>query len=162
MASVKSYIEDMMYGVQDFTGSTFSEYIDAMYSEKGSAIVMADFEEIAVGDISVFEKNKRNVLFLFPQNINIEALDMGEDEITVELLCVIQLSGGGRDNLAIKALRYEECFRHMINDDKTLGAACDYAQVARVGYYGPVPGDTQTMGIEITVIVTLTVPNGGT
>ena len=159
MPSVKSYLEDLLYDVKDFTGSTFSVYIAAMYVAKGSTILLPDFEEIAVGDLGVFERNKKTVLFLFPRNIEMEPLDTGQDEILVDLLCMVQITGNSKENLAIKALRYEECFRHMVNGDKTLGASCDDARVSRVGYFGPSPGETQTMGIEITVAAILTVPN---
>lgn len=159
MPSVKSYVEDMLYGVKDFTGSTFSVYIDAMYTEKGSTILLPDFAEIAVGDANVFERNVSPVLFLFPRDIGLAELDMGEDEEGIDLLAMIQLEGKGTDDLAMKALRYAECFRHMVNGDKTLGGACDEARVRRIQYFGPAGGDDQTMAIEISVAVILTVPN---
>jgi hypothetical protein len=158
-ASVKSYLEDMLYDIKDYTGSTFSVYLTAMETEKSSTIVMADLKEISVGDLAVFEKNMSPVGFLFPTNITIEGLDLGQDEINADVLVVIALEGGDKDELAIKALRYAECFRQMVNAEKTLGGACDYARVKQVNYFGPAPGDVQTMSIEIILAVTLTVAN---
>jgi hypothetical protein len=158
MPSVKSYLEDMLYDVKDHVGSTFSTYIAAMYSEKGSEILLPDFDEIAVGDVNVFARNLPVVLFLFPRDAPISALDTGEDEYSVDLLAVIQFEGSTAE-LPVKALRYAECFRQMVNGDKTMGGACDDAQVTRIQYYGPGGTDAQEMAIEISVLAILTVPN---
>lgn len=157
--TVQSYLEDMLYDIKDHVGSTYSTYLDAMEVTKGSEIVMYDLKQIAVGDTSIFESNVSPVGFLFPTNIRIAWIDTGEDEIAMDLLVVIAFKGSGKDQLAIKALRYSECFRQMVNADKTLSSACDEAVVKQINYYGPTPGDVQNMDLEIIMAVILTVPH---
>jgi hypothetical protein len=91
--------------------------------------------------------------------ISVEALDLGEDEIRMQVYMAIVLKGADNDQLTIKALRYSDCVRKLVNDDHTLGGACDYARVSKVNYFAADPGGENLMEIETILTVVLTVAN---
>lgn len=160
MATVTSYLEDTLYAIKDYVDGHFSAYVLAMDTLKaGEDLTLEDIKEHVVGDLDALKKNRYPMAFYYPMEINIEPLDLSEDEITMQVYIAIILKGADNDKLTIKALRYSDCLREMVNDDHTLGSACDYARVSKVNYYASEPGGENLMEIETILTVTLTVAN---
>jgi hypothetical protein len=158
--TVTSVLEDTLYNIKDYVEGNFSSYLEAMDTLKGSAeYSMDDIKEHIIGDLEALKNNRYPMAFYYPMEISVEALDLGEDEIKMQLYFSISLKGADGDKLTIKALRYSDCFREMVNGDHTLGGACDYARVSKVNYFSAEPGSGNLMEIETILTVTLTVAN---
>jgi len=158
--TVTSTLEDTLYNIKSHVEDHFSAYVLAMDTLKGAEDYALDnIKEHVVGDLDALKKSRYPMAFYYPTEISIEPLDLGEDEITMQVYIAIILKGADGDKLTIKALRYSDCLREMVNDDHTLGAACDYARVSKVNYYASEPGGENLMEIETILTVVLTVPN---
>ncbi len=158
--SVTSTLEDTLYAIKTHVDGHFSAYVLAMDTLKGTAdFTLEDIKEHVVGDFDALKKNRYPIAFYYPMEINVEPLDLGEDEITMQVYIAIILKGASDDRLTTKALRYSDCLREMVNDDHTLGSACDYARVSKVNYFASEPGGENLMEIETILTVILTVAN---
>lgn len=158
--TVTSTLEDALYAIKDYVEGHYSAYVLAMDTLKGSAdFSLDDIKEHVVGDLDALKKNRYPMAFYYPMEIGIEPLDLDSDEITMQVYIAIILKGADGDKLTTKALRYSDCLREMVNDDHTLGSACDYARVSKVNYFASEPGGENLMEIETILTVTLTVAN---
>ena len=157
--TVTSYIEDAIYSVKDYVEGNFSSYIEAMQELKSDSAGLTDIKVHVIGDLEALKQTRYPMAFYYPTEITVEPLDLGDDEIRVELYVAIILKGADGDKLTMKALRYSECLRQLVNADHTLGGACDYARVSRVNYYASEPGAENLMEIESTLSMILTVSN---
>lgn len=160
MATVVSVLEDTLYNIQDFVEDEFSSYLQAMDTLKGSAYFsMDDIKEHVVGDLDALKRNRYPMAFYYPMEISITPLDLSEDEITMQVFIAIVIKGASDDKLTTKALRYSDCLRALVNDDHTMGGACDYARVSKVNYFASEPGGENLMEIETILTVIKTVAN---
>ena len=160
MATVTSVLEDTLYDIKDHVETNFSAYVIAMNTLKGSSVfVIDDIKEHIVGDMEALKKNRYPMAFYYPMEISVEPLDLSEDEIKMQVYIAIVLKGADGDQLTIKALRYSDCLRKMVNDDHTLSGACDYARVSKVNYFSAEPGGENLMEIETILTVIKTVAN---
>jgi len=157
--SVTSHIEDALYAIRDYVEGGFSTYLEAMDALKDDGLALDDIKAHVVGDMEALKQSRHPMAFYYPTEITVEPLDLGEDEIRMELYLAIVLKGADGDKLTMKALRYSECLRQLVNADHTLGGACDYARVSRVNYYASEPGAENLMEIESMLSVILTVTN---
>lgn len=159
MATVESTLEDTLYAIKTHVEGNFSSYVVAMNSLKSDSAVIENIKVHVVGDLEVLKQPRYPIALYYPTEITVEALDLGDDEIRMEVYLAIVLRGASDDKLTTKALRYSDCLRQLVNDDHTLGGACDYARVSRVNYYASEPGTENLMEIENTLSVIITVTN---
>jgi hypothetical protein len=157
--TVQSTLEDALTHIKEHVTDHFSAYLDAMVGLKNDGIDLPDLKEHIVGDMDALKKSRYPMAFYYPMEINVEPLDMGSDEIRMQVYVAILLKGADGDKLTTKALRYSDCLREMVNDDHTLGGACDYARVSKVNYFSSEPGGENLMEIESILSVILTVTN---
>jgi hypothetical protein len=160
MPTVTSVLEDTLYNIQDYVEGSLYLYLDAMnQTTKADGIDLEDMKVHVVGDMDALKQNRYPMAFYYPMEIAIEPLDLEQDEIRMSVYVAIVLKGADGDKLTIKALRYSDCIRTLINADHTLASACDYARVSKVNYYSAEPGGENIMEIETILTVTLTVAN---
>ena len=159
MATVESTLEDTLYAIKDHVEGHFSAYVLAMNELKDDEKAIDDIKVHIVGDLEVLKQSRYPMAFYYPTEINIEPLDLGHDEIRMDVYLAIILRGASDDKLTTKALRYSDSLRQLVNDDHTLGGACDFARVSRVNYYASEPGTENLMEIENILSVIITVTN---
>jgi hypothetical protein len=157
--AVTSVLEDTLYEVKSFVEDNFSAYLEAMDALKGDGLALDDIKVHVVGDLEALKQTRYPMAFYYPMEINVEQLDLGNDEIQMQMYVSIVLKGADGDKVTTKALRYSDCLREMVNDDHTLGGACDYARVSKVNYYASEPGTENLIEIESILSVLITVTN---
>jgi hypothetical protein len=157
--TVQSVLEDALYAIKDHVEGNFSTYLEAMLTLKSDNLDLPDIKVHIVGDLDALKQTRYPMAFYYPMEITVEPLDIEEDEIKMQVYVALILKGSDGDALTTKALRYSDCLREMVNDDHTLGGACDYARVSKVNYFSSEPGGENLMEIETILSVILTVAN---
>lgn len=153
--TVSSILEGILYKVKDQVKGELSSYLSAMITLKADSVLLEDIKEHVVGDLNALKKNRYPMAFYYPMSIDVEQADLGSDEIRMQVFVSLSLKGSDSDNLVIRALRYSDCLRELVNDDRTMGGACDEARVVKVNYFSSEPGGENIMEIEtiLSIIV---------
>jgi hypothetical protein len=157
--TVESVLEDTLYCIKEHVAGHLSSYLEAMVDLKEDGIDLPDIKVHVVGDMDALKQNRFPMAFYYPTEITVSPLDLGEDEISIQVFVSVILKGADGDKLTTMALRYTDCLRQMVNADHTMGGACDFARVSKVGYFASEPGSDNLMEIETTLSVTITVDN---
>ena len=132
-----STFEDILSNIETWIGSNFSTFINEINTEKADEITLKDFKEIIIGLSDMYNSKKYPILCIVPENIPIEPLSLGTDDIQEIVNFIIADVEGDAEKGYKKQMRYAAAFRNMCLDDKTAGDSVDLITVTNVDPYPP-------------------------
>jgi hypothetical protein len=155
--SYESNLEDAVYEVRDFLRANYDAYLQGVNSGKTDAVVAESIktQNIEVRELDPFDTTEYPAMAIYPaepDDIQVGAMTLGSDELTMPVTAVIAISHGDSTTQIRKLLRYTEALRQLLAAYLSFDTSFDVERGVRVKVYPTTP-DEQAVKIATVAFV---------
>ena len=143
--------ENITNGIADLLQNDLPAILTTIETEKADGVSLPALKIIDKGYADIFNRPKYPACGIQVDTVRIESAGQNAMKYDTDVSVVIALADLKPDVLNIKAMRYAEAVREVIQRNASLNNSCLYSHVSNIEFYPAAPGDKYMSIIDVTI-----------